>query len=88
MTAPIKISASFVETELDDETVVMQIDTGDFFSLTDSAKSIWSLIDGTRGKAELIEALCSQYGADRDVVAADVETFLGQLSEAGLLASG
>jgi PqqD family protein of HPr-rel-A system len=86
VSAPLKLTDSFVETRLDDEIVVMQIDTGDFFSLNGTARDIWQLLDGSRDKASLVEALCAKFGADRESVEADVDAFLGQLRAAGLLA--
>lgn len=82
-----KDPARFVETTLDDETVVMTLESGAFFSLKDSARAISALIDGNRDEAALVAELAAAYpDADPGVLAADVADFVGELREAGLLA--
>lgn len=87
MTAAIvKNPARFVETPIDDEIVVMQLDSGDFFSLSGSARAIWEAIDGTRDEASICTALADEFPeAPRDELAADVTDFVARLRAAGLL---
>lgn len=77
----------FSETEIDDEVVVMRLDSGEFFSLAGTAAAIWRLIDGTRDRAALVEALAAEFEADEEVIAADVDDFLAGLTEQGLVAA-
>ena len=77
---------AFSETEIDGEIIVMSLDRGDFFSLTDTAAAIWNLIDGTRDRGGLITALAEAYGAPEAEIGADVDAFLAQLSQAGFIA--
>lgn len=81
-----KASDQFSETAFDDEVVVMSHESGDFFSLIGSSRTIWNLIDGTREKAALVSELAVQFDCGPADIAEDVESFIGQLSEAGLLA--
>ena len=76
----------FSETAIDDEIVVMSLDSGDFFSLEGTGRAAWLLIDGTRDLSAIIAALAEQFAAAPDVVAADVERFVGELGRAGLIA--
>ena len=77
----------FTETDIDDEIVVMRLDSGDFFSLEGTAAATWRLIDGTRDRVAIIEALAAQFNADDVEVAADVDDFLAQLKEQKLIAT-
>jgi PqqD family protein of HPr-rel-A system len=86
MTALIKLVDRFSETTVDDEIVVMHLGSGDFFSLKDSAKTIWEHIDGARSRETLIGDLAQDYGVAPEQIAPDVDDFLARLSEAGLLA--
>lgn len=88
MTAAIvKDPSRFVETAIDDEIVVMQLDSGDFFSLTGSARAIWEAIDGTRDEAGICAALADKFpDAPRGELAPDVTGFVARLRAAGLLA--
>jgi PqqD family protein of HPr-rel-A system len=87
MSAYSKLSDRFTETAIDDEIVVMRLDSGDFFSLAGTAAAIWHLIDGTRDRAALLAALAARYGADEAEMAADLDEFLVQLKEQGLVAA-
>ena len=83
-----KRSDSFVETAIDEERVVMSLDNGEFFSLTDTALAIWALIDGTRDRASLLADLAACYDAQADAMEADVAAFLADLQAAGLIEQG
>ena len=88
MTAIGKDPARFVETVIDDEIVVMQLDSGDFFSLRDTARAIWEAIDGARDEAGIGAAMADAFPeAHRDELAADVAAFVTRLRAAGLLAA-
>lgn len=88
MSGLVKATGHFSETTIDAEVVVMSLDSGDFFSLTGTARDVWELIDGTRDRAAITDALAQQYAGPRDAIAGEVDTFLAQLSGAGLLAAG
>jgi pyrroloquinoline quinone biosynthesis protein D len=84
--APAKDPSRFVETAIDDEAVVMSLESGDFFSLKDTARAIWDLIDGSRDEAALAASLATHYpDADPALLAGDVVRFVGELRDAGLL---
>ena len=84
----VKDPARFVETVIDDEIVVMQLDSGDFFSLRGSARAIWEAIDGVRDEAGVCAALIDEFpGVSRDELAADVAGFVARLRAADLLAA-
>ena len=78
----------FSETTIDDEIVVMNLDTGDFFSLEGTGRAAWLLIDGTRDLPTIVAALAKQFAAPEAVVTGDIELFVGELGRAGLIASG
>jgi len=83
--ALIKNPARFVATEIDDETVVMSLDSGDFFSLTGTARSIWALLDGTRSRDAVLAVLAADYGVAPAAIAGEVDAFLAELTAAGLV---
>ena len=81
-----KDPAAFAETRIDDEIVIMNLASGDFFSLEGSAAAIWDLLDGTRDHAAVLAALCGQYDAPQADLARDFDRFLGELRSGGLIA--
>lgn len=86
MTALAKDTSGFVETVIEDETVVMILASGDFFSLRDSARDVWELIDGRRDRDAIVHALAQSYAAPAGEIAPDVDAFLAELRATGLLA--
>ena len=82
-----KDPSRFAETRIDDETVIMSLDSGDFFSLTGTAQSIWRLLDGTRDRAAVLAELAAEYDAPEAEMASDLDSFLAGLRAAGLLAA-
>ena len=86
MTAIAKLTDRFTEAHIDDEIVVMRLDNGEFFSLAGTGAIIWRLIDGTRDRSALLEALAIEFDGDRANIASDVDEFLLRLRETGLLA--
>jgi hypothetical protein len=80
-----KDGSKFVETRTDEETVVMALDTGEFFSLQDTARAIWELIDGTSGRETIIASLAAKYSVDPAAIAPEVDAFLGELQAKRLL---
>ena len=83
-----KANERFSQTEIDDEVVVMSLESGDFFSLTGTARAIWMLIDGTRSRAALLTELAAQFDVQEPALAGDLDAFLAQLGAAGLLEAG
>jgi hypothetical protein len=63
MTVLAKDPTRYVETAIDEEIVVMLLESGDFFSLRDSARTIWDLIDGGRDREAILSELASGYDA-------------------------
>lgn len=80
-----KAAGNFTETAIDDEIVVMNLASGDFFSLTGTVREIWLRIDGTLDRAGLIAALARDHSVPAIEIAADVEDFVTQLQDAGLV---
>ena len=86
MTQPLtKDPTAFAETRIDDEIVVMNLSSGDFFSLQGSGAAIWDLIDGTRNRAAVLAALARDYAAPDADLAGDLDAFLAELRGSGLL---
>ncbi len=86
MTILAKQAGRFTETEIDDEIVVMRLETGEFFSLAGTAAATWRLIDGTRDRDALVKALAADFDGSEADMAPDVDEFITELKELGLIA--
>ncbi|WP_379510354.1 PqqD family protein [Novosphingobium bradum] len=86
MTRPItRIEDNYVETEIDEETVLMRLSDGDFFSLDGTGRAIWQAIDGTRDRDGIVALLAERFEAPLATLVADVDRFLADLAGAGLV---
>lgn len=89
MTAALrKLDDTFSETAIDDEIVLMSLESGDFFSLQGTARSIWLLIDGSRTRANIVAALAAEYDVEPGAIAPDLDAFVAELQGVGVLAGG
>ncbi|MFO0993127.1 MAG: PqqD family protein [Hyphomicrobiales bacterium] len=82
---PRKILQRFVETEIDGEAVIMNLDTGHFHSLKETGLTIWRLIDGQRSVSAIQAALLDTYDVEESQCRADCERFFASLQGAGFV---
>ena len=82
---PAKRAASFSETRIDDEVVVMALASGEFFSLRETAREVWEAIDGERTRDEIVAVLAAVHGVEPAAITDDVDIFLAELHGAGLV---
>ena len=69
-----------------DTVVLLDPDSGEYFSLDDVGGRIWELCDGTRTVAEIAAILSTEYDADAADIEDDVSELLAGLEDASLLA--
>jgi pyrroloquinoline quinone biosynthesis protein D len=67
--------------------VLLNLDDGQYFALDEVSGRIWELCDGEHTVADVVAALCRDYDAPEETVAADVAAFLGELIDEKLLQS-
>lgn len=80
-----KMRANYSETAIDDEVVVMSLESGAFFSLTGTGRAIWQALDQHQTRTDLLAALARQYGGEPGPLAADFDEFVAELAQAGLV---
>lgn len=82
---PEKFPDRYVETAIDDEVVVMRLSDGDMYSLEGTARDIWDSVDGRRSISAIAADLAERHAHDPARVTADVQVFVAELGDAGLL---
>lgn len=80
-----KIAAHFAETPLDDELVLMNVDSGSFHTLRGTGLAIWQLLDETGDQAAICAQLLARYAVDEQTCRAEVDRFIDQMVEAGFV---
>jgi hypothetical protein len=75
-----------VHEEVDGELIAIDLSGGSYYSLSGSATTIWSLLIGGAGQAQICAALAARYEAEPQAVADEVAGLLEKLLESGLIA--
>jgi coenzyme PQQ biosynthesis protein PqqD len=65
--------------------ILLDLDDGQYYALDEVSGRIWEMCDGTNSVEAVVAALCQDYDAPEETVAADVAAFLGELVEEKLL---
>lgn len=78
-------SEKMLATELDQETVLMSIEAGAYYGMAGPARSIWEKLATPTTFAALVESLVEEYSVTPEVCTADVEKFLAEMEQEGLL---
>ena len=68
-----------------EEAVVVRQEASEVIALNDVGASVLALLDSRRTVAAVVEALLSEYEIDRDALRADVEAFLLELRDTGVV---
>ena len=67
------------------EAVLLNLESGEYFSLNPVGSRIWELCDGTRSAAEIVSVICDEYDVAEDVVTADTRELLDELEQEKLV---
>ena len=83
-------SNSVVSRVIAGETLVVPVrggvgDLASIYSLNSVATAIWDAIAQPRSKTEIVELILQEYEVPVDSVASDVESFLMEMTSAGLI---
>lgn len=74
-----------LSTELDQETVLMSIDAGAYYGLAGPARSIWEKLKTPITFSALVDLLVKEYEVTPESCAADLQGFLSEMEQKGLL---
>jgi len=58
---------------------------GTIFSMNDTCKFIWDLLEKDLIESQIIEVVAKYYGVETDVVSEDIKEILSQMSIAGVI---
>lgn len=84
--APLRVASANVHSKVfGDEVVVLDMNTGTYFSLRESAVDVWSLIDRNASAAGIAEAMAARYDAPPERIATAVDALISELAEAELV---
>ncbi len=70
---------------MDDEVVIIDFDTGNYYSLEKVAADIWAMIEAGASLPEMVEALTGRYAGDSTVIDSAARQFVAQLQSEQLI---
>ena len=88
MSARLHLSPDALSRELDGEVLVLDLRTSLYFGMTGTAARIWQLLEAGQGQDEIVRTLAREFEADSHTIAADVDSFIADLLERGLVTRG
>lgn len=83
--ATIRKTDNFVETVVDDEVVLLHIVNGQFYSLKDTGKRAWELLDANSRLSELVAAMQGEYDVDEATCRGELDALFADLRERTLV---
>jgi hypothetical protein len=72
---------------IDGEVIIINLTSGNYYSLKGSGAEIWQLVQGVASAGEIVETLSSRYGQQAEIESS-VSDFLAHLEREGLTAPG
>jgi hypothetical protein len=79
------LNESVVFAELDNEAVLLNIETGVYFGLDEIGTEIWNLLSAGASENEVVEKLLVEYEVSLEQLRADVDEFVMTLESRGLV---
>ena len=70
---------------IEEETVLLDLDSGLYFALNEVGARVWELCDGERSLDEIVAVVTNEYDVEPDTARADVTELLEQLAGERLL---
>ncbi len=84
-TSRFNISENQINTQLEQDTVILNIATGKYFSLTGVASFIWKYIREGKSFQEIHEQVMQNYAVSKEQSLEDLTSFITNMHQAGLI---
>lgn len=80
-----RIPENVVSREVDGETVILDLKSGNYFGLDRVGTRVWKLLGETRSLEAVVQAMLAEFDVEEPRLRTDLEALLGELSSRGLL---
>ena len=80
-----KRSAQAAFEVVEDEAIIIDLNTGSYYSLNDTGTMFWKLLDGQRTIADCARAIAQEYAVEAGEVEQDLLELAGAFQEEGLI---
>ena len=81
----ITLSKNVFAQEIDEETIILDSETQEYFSINEIGKVIWSLIEEKKNLAEIKAEMLDMYEVPEEQLEKDLLNFIQALEQKGLI---
>ena len=81
----IEVNKNIVIKDLLDETILLNLDNGEYYSLNSTGLKVWQFLEQKKTKSEIIQLLEEDYPDDSIAIKSDIETILQELQKQKLI---
>jgi hypothetical protein len=81
----VTVAVRSLATDLGAESVVLDVDAGEYWSLSPVSARIWTLVQEPRSVSSIVEVLLEEYDVDPERCEGDVKTVLDDMRAHGLV---
>jgi hypothetical protein len=74
-----------VSADMDGETVMMSVERGAYYGLNGIASHVWTLLETPVALADILTSVCADYDVDEVTCQTDMQVFVAELLEQGLI---
>lgn len=78
-------SKNIIWREVDNEAVILNIETNDYFTLDSTGAEIWKRFTSENSISAIISGISSEYGIEKERLTEDINDFIKELKEEGLV---
>jgi hypothetical protein len=85
MSSIFKHAETIVAREIEGELIIIPLSSGvgnmeeELYSLNESGKAIWNLLDGSKSLSQIVKTLQEEYDAPATAISEDVESLIAEL---------
>jgi hypothetical protein len=80
-----KRSDAAMARRVDDDAVILDITSGQFFGINDVGALVWDLLEHDTTRDALVNAVTAEFDVDSEQAGDDIDALIAQLSNAGLV---
>lgn len=74
-----------VHKEIESESVLLNLDSGNYYTLNKTGSFVWSLVDGKKNITDIVGQIVDRFDVDREEAGRDAETLIKDLIAEGLI---
>jgi hypothetical protein len=79
--------ANVITQGADGDTVLLHIETGNYFALNEVGSRVWSLCDGARSISDIVEVICQEFDVSEQTAETDTLDLFDMLKSENLVVS-